>query len=384
MNYLKRTWAEIDLDALVHNFSEIRKHTTGCLAAVVKADAYGHGASVVAPALDTAGADMFAVSNIEEALELRRCEIKKPILILGYTPASYAKTLIENGIIQTVYSLPYAKELSKNICGGTLECHIKLDTGMSRLGFDCRDDSLLGIEDIKTVAKLDGIKISGAFTHFATADGDGDDGFTDEQYRRFCTATEKLSKSGITLGLTHCCNSAGLMLHTDKHCNMSRPGIILYGLTPSSGLTPTLPLKSAMSFKSTVSFVKSIKAGDCVSYGRHFKAEKDMAVATVAAGYADGYPRLLSNKAYVLIHGKKAKILGNVCMDQMVVDVTDIPDVAAGDEVILFGKELPVEEVAALCGTINYELVCGVSRRVPRVYLQGGKEVKVADYILGL
>ncbi len=384
MDYLKRTWAEIDIDALLHNFREIKKHTNGSLAAVVKADAYGHGAAVVAPILQDAGADMFAVSNIDEALELRRNGIVRPILILGYTPASYAKVLVENDIWQTVYSLAYAKELSECVENGTIQCHAKLDTGMSRLGFDCRDEKLYGIDDVIVSSKLAGIKISGAFTHFSAADGDGDcDGsFTESQYNRFASACKILLDAGIELEHTHCCNSAGLLLHTDKLLNLSRPGIILYGLTPSTDVLPCIPLVPVMSFKSTVSFVKNIREGDCVSYGRRFTAQRDMKVATVAAGYADGYPRILSGRAYVLINGKKAPILGNVCMDQMVVDVTGIEGVTQGDEVILFGGELPVETVAKLCDTINYELVCGVSRRVPRVYLKDKKEIKVVDYIL--
>lgn len=382
MNYLKRTWAEIDISALLHNFSVIKENAGCALSAVVKADAYGHGASVVAPILDNAGADSFAVSNIEEAIELRKNGIKKPILVLGYTPASYTKTLIKNKITQTVYSLDYAKELSENTKKKTLQCHIKIDTGMSRLGFDCRDDSLAGLDDIKASISLPNLTFSGIFTHFATADGDGDDGFTNAQYNRFCAVCDKLKKDGIEFKYTHCCNSAGILLHTDKHSNLSRPGIILYGLTPSASLAPNIPLLPVMSFKSTVSFVKTIKAGDSVSYGRNFKAGRDMTVATVAAGYADGYPRLLSSKGYVLIKGKKCAVLGNVCMDQMVVDVTDVSDVSPGDEVTLFGKDLPVEDCAALCGTINYELICGVSRRVPRVYIKDGKEIKVVDYIL--
>ncbi len=384
MDYLKRTWAEIDIDALLHNFKSIKNHTKGSLAAVVKADAYGHGAAVVAPILQDAGAQMFAVSNIDEALELRKSGIKKPILILGYTPASYADVLTENDIWQTVYSLDYATELSNSAKKGAVICHAKLDTGMSRLGFDCRTEALSGTNDIIKAAKLENISVTGAFTHFSSADGDGDsDGsFTNAQYERFTAAVKILTDNGINLEYTHCCNSAGLLMHTDKHQNLSRPGIILYGLTPSADILPNISLLPVMSFKSTVSFVKTIKEGDCVSYGRRFVAKCDTVVATVAAGYADGYPRLLSGKGYVIINGKKAPILGNVCMDQMVVDVTEIDGVKQGDEVTLFGDKLPVEEVAKLCGTINYELICGVSRRVPRVYLSKGKEIKVVDYIL--
>ena len=385
MEYLKRTWAEIDVDALLHNFKQI-KSTCGEVAAVVKADAYGHGASVVAPILQKAGADMFAVSNVDEALELRNCGIKKPILILGFTPIKYAKLLAKNDIIQTIYSFEYAGQLSAEAQSAniTLTCHLKIDTGMSRLGFNCRDNNLSGVTEMLKTALLPSLNICGVFTHFATADSEkiSDKLFTDGQYSRFKSACDKLEEAGVSIDVKHCCNSAGLMLNTDKHLSLCRPGIILYGLTPAADLTLPLSLIPVMTFKSTISFIKEISTEVSVSYGRNFTAKSNMRVATVSAGYADGYPRILSNRGYVLINGRKATILGNVCMDQMIVDITDIPSAAEGDEVILFGCGLPVEDIAALCNTINYELVCGVSRRVPRVYIEGGKEIKVVDYIL--
>ncbi len=386
MGYLRRTWAEIDIDALLSNFSEIKKNTSSKIAAVVKADSYGHGASVIAPILENAGADMFAVSNIEEALELRRSGVVRPIIILGYTPAEYARTLADGGIIQTVYSLDYARALSDEATqlGVTVECHLKLDTGMSRLGFDCRDSALSGIADMVSTAALPALNITGAFTHYAAADRDGDEdgAFTAAQYERFCEALENLKNKGLSLSDIHSCNSAGFMLDGDKHGTLTRPGIILYGLMPDRGMDNTLSLRSVMNFYSTVSFVKTIKKGDSVSYGRHFTADRDMTVATVAAGYADGYPRALSSKAYMLINGKKAPILGNVCMDQTVVDVSGIEGVEIGTRVTLFGDGLSADELASVCGTIGYELICGVSRRVPRVYKKGGNEIKVVDYVL--
>ncbi len=386
MDYLKRTWAEIDIEALLHNFSAIKAHTDSQIAAVVKADAYGHGASVIAPLLEDAGTSMLAVSNIEEAHEIRRSGVHLPILILGYTPADYAQLLADAGFIQTVYSLEYANELSEKAMslGVEIECHLKLDTGMSRIGFDCRDDSISGLGDMITAANLPGLYFTGAFTHFATADRDGDThgDFVNAQYERFSTACSLLSKAEIKLTHIHSCNSAGLMLDRDKHGTLVRPGVILYGLMPDSGMENTLKLEAVMDFYSTVSFVKSIKKGDSVSYGRRFIAEHDMRVATVAVGYADGYPRALSNKGYMLINGKKAPLLGNVCMDQVVVDISDIDGVEIGTRALLFGKELPAEEVAAICGTIGYELICGVSRRVPRVYKKNSDTVKVVDYIL--
>ncbi|MBQ8551109.1 MAG: alanine racemase [Clostridia bacterium] len=386
MDYLKRTWAEIDNDALLYNLKSIRERTGGRIAAVVKANAYGHGAAYIAPLLEKAGVSMFAVSNIDEALELRQNGIKSAIMILGYTPAEYVEQLAENNVIQTVFSLSYAEELSEKACecGVLLTCHIKIDTGMSRLGFDCRSDELCGMGEMLAASSLSGLKITGAFTHFAAADRDGDeDGeFTAAQYARFSSAVEKLIENGVTLSEIHCCNSAGLMLEQDKFGTLTRPGIILYGLMPDTGMEKTLPLRPVMNFYSTVSFVKTIRKGDSVSYGRRFTADRDMTVATIPVGYADGYPRALSGKGYMLVNGKKAPVLGNVCMDQTIIDVSDIDDVEVGTRVMLFGEGLPAEEVASLCGTIGYELICGVSRRVPRVYIQNGKETHVADYIL--
>lgn len=381
MDCLKRTWAEIDIDALIHNFNLIKAHTNSKIAAVIKANAYGHGAVCVAKALCTAGAEMFAVSNLSEAVELRNNDITVPILILGYTPASAAKMLSEHKLIQTVYSYEYAKELSKESknCGTIIECHLKLDTGMTRIGFDCRDDEINGFDEILQTYALSGLNVTGAFTHFATADEDND--FTDKQYERFVSVTDRLKNNNVHLPCLHCCNSAGILAHSDKHMSLVRPGIILYGLKPNSDMDAQLDFKPVMSFKSTVSLVKNIKKGDAVSYGRRFIADRDMTVATVSVGYADGYPRLLSNKGYMMINGKKAPILGSVCMDQTVVDVTG-NCVKIGDEVTLFGKEILADEIAALCDTINYELVCGVSHRVPRVYFENGNEIKTVDYIL--
>lgn len=380
MNFLHRTWAEIDTDALLHNFNIIKSEADGAkLMAVVKADAYGHSARYIAPLLEENGASAFAVSNIEEAITLRGCGITKPILILGYTPVSMASQLYTNDITQCVFSPEYAKMLSDEAVelGIRIKIHIKLDTGMSRIGFDCRDNSLTGIGEAIAAARLKGFIFDGIFTHFAVSDRNEqeEDGFTDEQYSRFISGIEKFKKAGLKPNYCHCCNSAALCLDGDKHLDMCRPGIILYGLTPSSNLKLKEDFIPVMTVKSVVSMVKEIKAGDTVNYGRTFKADKKMKIATVTAGYADGYPRLLSNKGYVIINGKRARIIGRICMDQMSVDVTDIDGVKQGDEVILFGKELPVEELADLCGTINYEIICGISPRVPRIIIKNGSNL---------
>ncbi len=370
-NFLRRTWAEIDEKALLHNFEIIKQTANSKICAVVKANAYGHGVEIVAPALQKAGTDFFAVSNIEEAVELREIGITKPILILGYTPCEYVCELEKHDISQCVYSLEYAKELSNEVASynSKIKVHLKLDTGMSRIGFDCRSDSLDGIDDAIKAANFDGFEIEGIFTHFAVSDrnADQEDGFTSEQYNRFCKAIDVLKSHNIDPEYKHCCNSAALCQDNDKHLNMCRAGIILYGLTPSADLHLQQDFIPVMSFKSVVSQVKVIKQGDTVSYGRTFKANKDITVATVSAGYADGYSRLLSNKAEVIINGRRAKIIGRVCMDQFCIDVTNIPDVKRGDEVLLFGGDLSVEELAETIGTINYELVCAVSSRVKRI-----------------
>ncbi|MBR0467025.1 MAG: alanine racemase [Clostridia bacterium] len=369
MNYLRRVWAEIDIDALKHNLEVVKSHCKdNKIMAVVKADAYGHGVKNVVPALREAGVYGFAVSNLCEAIELRELSVKEPILILGYTPPENAKELIENDIIQCVYSYDYGLSLAKSCAGfdKRLKCYLKVDTGMGRLGFNFRENGDGYLELISTL-NIKNLDFIGIFTHFADADKEEncDDGFTDIQYKRFVTLIEKLKAEGVNL-IPSCCNSAAIMDHTNlTKDTVCRPGIILYGLEPDSKLS--MPeLTPVMTLKSVVTFVKDINTGETLSYGRTFKAEKKMTVATVAVGYADGYPRALSNKAYVLINGKKAKVLGRVCMDQMLIDVTGI-DTNPGDEVILFGKDLSPNILADMANTISYEIICGVGKRVPRI-----------------
>lgn len=378
MGFLHRTWAEIDLDALIHNLNIIKTVASPArLMAVVKADAYGHSARYIAPLLEENGVSAFAVSNIEEAITLRGCGISRPILILGYTPVEMAQQLYINDITQTVFSPEYAAGLSECAvkCGITVNINIKLDTGMSRIGFDCRSDELFGVEDAIAAAKLPGLHFDGIFTHFAVSDRTPaeEDGFTDAQFSRFSAARARFCSAGLVPRVTHCCNSAAICLDYEKHFDVCRPGIILYGLTPSAGLELKEDFRPVMTLKSVVSMVKTVRAGDTVSYGRTFRAPHDMRIATVSAGYADGYPRLLSGKGEVLINGMRAPIVGRICMDQLSVDVSSVPGVAQGDEVILFGGGLPIEELAELCGTINYEIVCGITQRVPRVAVRSGK-----------
>lgn len=372
MDFLKRTWAEIDLNALRHNFKIIKEKADGSkIFAVVKADAYGHNADIIAPVLDKEGAEGFAVSNIEEAAQLRNLGIKKPVIILGYTPVDHTDMLSKLDISQCVYSYDYALALSKEAVklNEKIKIQLKLDTGMSRLGFDCRDEKLSGLEDSFRSATLKNLECEGIFTHFAVSDRtpETEDGFTVSQYNRFKSAVDILKSKGITPKYCHCCNSAALILDCDKLLNACRPGIILYGLSPNPELKDIGDFIPVMTLKSTVSMVKEINPGDTVNYGRTFKADKKMRLATVCIGYADGYPRALSNKGNVLIHGKRAKIIGRICMDQMSVDISNIDDVKIGDEVTLFGKELSVNEIADICDTINYEIICGISKRVTRI-----------------
>lgn len=372
MDFLHRTWAEIDLNALRHNFQQFKKISGNCrLMPVVKANAYGHCAEIIAPVLQEEGADAFAVSNLDEAVALRECGITTPILILGYTPPEAVVQLCEYDIIQSIFSYEYAKELSQFAVnsGVKIKIHIKLDTGMGRIGFDCRNYTFSGINEAIAAAKMQGFSFDGIFTHFACADRteDTEDGFTDEQFARFDKAISLFVENGLSPREVHCCNSAAFCFDSEKHQDICRLGIILYGLTPDEGLNLPCNLVPVMTLKSTVSMVKEISAGDTINYGRTFKADKTMRVATISAGYADGYPRLLSNCGEVIMAGKRAPVIGRICMDQFSVDVSDIPSVNIGDEVILFGKELPVEELANLCSTINYEIVCGISARVPRI-----------------
>ncbi len=373
MSFLRRTWAEIDTSAIKHNFNQIQNDAAGQkILAVVKADAYGHGAKEIASILQECGVYGFAVSNLDEALILRESGITRPILILGYTPENEAATLAENGITQAVFSLEYAENLSREAEKADCEVcvHIKIDTGMSRLGFDCRNDELIGLVDIKKILELSALKFDGIFTHFAVADvlNYDSDMFTAAQYSRFKKATEQIKKI-CDIPLIHCCNSAASIKGEITDTNAIRPGIVLYGLSPSDEMAEAAKkLIPAMTLKTVVSMVKTIRKGDTVSYGRSFTAERDMKIATVTAGYADGYPRRLSGKGEVMVNGKRAPIIGRICMDQLMIDASGLDSIKSGDEVILFGKDLSVDEVARKAGTVNYEIVCGITGRVPRIY----------------
>lgn len=384
MDYLRRSWAEISLDAIAHNFNQIKSRVDGRakICCVIKADGYGHGAVELAGVYKRLGADYFAVSNIDEGIELRNAGFDTPILILGYTPVCAAEELARYDIEQAVFGLEYAKELNDECEKNNVTCkiHIKLDTGMSRIGFMCQDfpRDNNSIEEIKEAAGLKNLEITGMFTHFCVSD-EAEQGkeFTEKQYSNFAYVRKKLSELGIEPNVCHCSNSGAIEDYPDTYCNMVRAGIILYGLAPSQKLSDRLDLIPAMTLKTAVAYVKPLKAGADISYGRTFTASKDMKIATVPIGYADGFIRQNAKDGYMLVNGKKAKIVGRICMDQTMLDVTDIDDVKIGDEVIVFGTgksgEPTADSIAKNTDTINYETVCLVAKRVPRVYIENGK-----------
>jgi alanine racemase len=355
--------------------------------AVVKADAYGHGAPFVAKEFDALGADYFGVSNIEEALQLRRCGISKPILILGYTPPEYADVLIEKKISQTVFSLDYAKELSAAAVksGGKITAHIKIDTGMSRIGFlfhnEC--ESKESLDEITKAAALQGLDLEGAFTHFAVAD-EPDNEFTHTQFNRFIDALSALESRNVKFRLRHCCNSAGLLNFPEMQLDMVRPGIILYGLTPCAGMPMPIELKPVMSLKTAISQVKELDKDTAISYGMTYRTQNKSVIATLPIGYADGYARSLSNSAEVLIKGKRASVVGRVCMDQSMADITAIDGATVSDIATIIGsdggEQVTMEEIASKMGTINYETACLIGKRVPRVFLKNGGLVGQQNY----
>ncbi len=383
-----RTWAEIDLDNIEYNYSLVRRQIGESvkLCCVVKANGYGHGAVKLAELFERLGADMLAVSNIEEALQLRQSGISLPLLILGYTPAECAKILYDNDITQCVYSLEYGRKLAKNAKkhGVRIKIHLKLDTGMGRIGFLCREGGKNELDGALEVCRLDALIPEGIFTHFALAD-EKENGkeYTDEQFAFFINAIKYLEDNGIKFAIRHCANSAATFSYPEYHLDMVRAGLVLYGLTPSQNAQDVEALRPAMKLLSVISHIKELKAGETVSYGRTFTAPSDMRVATVPAGYADGLPRATAGSGYKLsVGGKEAQILGRVCMDQLMLDVSNI-NCNVGDIVTIFGDKAPfsADILARANDTINYEIVCGIGERVPRAYVRGRKIVDWSDSI---
>ncbi len=382
---IRPVWAEIDLNSIENNIREIKKNVQDKeIIAVIKADAYGHGAIDIAPVLLKNGADKLAVAVITEALQLRNNNIKAPILILGYTPVSFIKDIVEKNIQQTVYSYEYAKELANASAklNATVNIHLALDTGMGRIGFLLNEDS---IRDIEKINKLENINIAGVFTHFSSADEE-DKEYTKYQIEEFNRFTKELECRGINLGCKHASNSAGIIDLEEAHLDAVRPGIILYGYYPSNEvMKEKIKIKPSLTLKSQIVHVKELPEGKYISYGRKFKTERKSIIATLPIGYADGYSRSLYNKAKVIINGKLVPVIGRICMDQCMVDVTDAGEVNVGDEVILLGEFDDIifnaDTIAELMDTINYEVLCTIGRRVPRVYKNNGKIIKTRNYL---
>lgn len=370
----KRTWVEISEENIRHNYHAIRASLPeNCrFSGVVKADAYGHGALRVSRLLQECGADYLAVSCLDEALELRDGGITMPVLILGHTPAEYVPKLIEKNITQTVTCLAKAEEYSAAVPdgGGRLKIHIKLDTGMSRLGFLCAGEYFReGIENIARSCSLPGLEQEGIYTHFAVSDeADAESrSYTKGQFELFLKVIEAVrDRAGIEFEIRHCANSGAVVNHPETALDMVRPGLLLYGYGDRSG---RLGLKPCMRFVTTVSTIKFYAAGTSVSYGRHYTTDKRTRMGVLALGYADGLPRAASGKCAFACKGGFTQQVGSICMDMCMADLTELPEVDVGSEVELFGEHCDIHALARAAGTICYELLCSVSKRVPRVYL---------------
>ena len=380
MKKFERVKAVVSLDAIAHNFAEMKKNIAKGtkIVAVIKAAGYGHGAEAIARLIEDYDYIWgFAVATPEEALQLRTFGVKKPILILGIVFEEYFTEMIAKEIRLTVCTYEMAQKLSEEAQrqGRDVHIHIGLDTGMSRIGFADRQES---VEEIKKIYQLPNLKIEGMFTHFARAD-ETDRSPAIDQLNRYLNFAKLLEDAGIQIPMKHCSNSAGIIRVPEANLNAVRAGITIYGIYPSNEVERDIvKLIPAMELKSHISYIKTVEPGAAFSYGGTFTAKKEMKVATIPVGYADGYPRSLSNKGWVLIHGKKAPILGRVCMDQFMVDITKIPDAKAGDEVTLIGKDgkefISIEKFGDLSGRFSYEFACDISKRVPRVYIKDGKE----------
>ena len=378
-----QTCLNIDLDALTENFDTVQKKVGVKVMAIVKADAYGLGAVAVARALEDRCA-FFGVSSIAEALELRHAGIRTPILILGRVPVSAYPLVVEHDIRTTLFIYEDALALSQEASrqNKTAIFHFAVDTGMSRIGFQATEESA---DLCLQICQLPHLQAEGLFSHFAGADC-ADLTSAKEQAALFARFDGMLRQRGIVIPLRHLNNSAGIM-NFDTCYEMVRSGIVTYGMYPSDEVDPqNLPLKPVVQWVSRVAYVKTLPAGRQISYGGTFTTTRETVVATLPVGYADGFRRRLSGQGHVLIHGKKAPVLGRVCMDQTIVDVTDIPDVKLDDKVILIGssadERITADQMAQATGTINYEIICGLSRRIPRAYYRGGKKVSEVHYLL--
>lgn len=382
---LRPAWAEIDLDAIAYNTRNIKKLIGDKdLIAVVKANCYGHGVIDIIPTLLENGVSRFAVAMISEALEIRDNKITAPVMILGFTPLYLGEELINNNIEQTVYDLDYAKELSKIALtlNKKAKIHIAIDTGMGRIGFLPNEKS---IDNITEICSLEGIEVIGIFTHFSTSD-EKDKEYSHEQFTKMLSVMDTLKKRGIDIPLKHVANSGAIIDLPDTYLDAVRAGIILYGYYPSDEIDKNnLALKPALTLKATITNVKTLEKDMYVSYGRTFKTSNETIVATIPVGYADGYLRKLAENGKVIIKGEFAPIIGRICMDQFMIDVTNIPDVKIGDEAILLGEKnglkYNADDMAKKLDTINYEVTCMLKSRLPRVYIKDTHIINVKNHI---
>lgn len=387
MKKYSRVYARIDLDAILYNLEQMKKNLPQQtqIMAVIKTDGYGHGAVCVAQTIEPVTyIQGFAVATAEEALILRRHGIKKPILLLGAVFEEQIEELIEAEVRMNIFQVSLAEKIQKAAAriGKKAYLHVKLDTAMSRLGI--RPEKEESVSIVKTIANFPNIELEGIFTHFSKSD-EKDKSNSHIQMQKFKAFTARMKKEGITFSIQHCANSAGIIDLNQYSFDMVRAGIALYGLYPSEEVDKTkVDLKPAMSLHSRIVYIKEVEPGVSVSYGGTFTTTRPTRIATVPVGYGDGYPRLLSNQGMVLVHGKQAPILGRICMDQFMIDVTDIEEAEEGDAVVLFGEDdgafLPVERLSRLCGRFNYEFLCDLGRRIPRVYVQNGEIVGTKDW----
>ncbi len=391
MEYLKRTWADISLDNLQHNYKQLRSRLpSGCrFLGVVKADAYGHGAVPVSRYLTELGAEYLAVSNLEEAVQLRQGGIRAPILILGYTPDRYAEQLSRLGLRQEIHSLEYAKALNARLAGTNrrIRVHVKLDTGMSRLGFfayNCEQT----VDEIKALSALEHLVIEGIFTHFPVADSiDGaDENFTRTQFDRFQAMLSTLKAVGVDPEIRHCCNSGASIQYPEFAMDMIRPGLATYGVLPCPDLRGMIDLKPVMQLRSTIFQIRDFDPLITVSYGRTYTTLDPTKIAVVGIGYADGLMRSFSGNISFLLHGKRVPQIGRICMDMCMVDISRVPDAKVGDVVTVFGTDgsdsIGVDDMTARLRTVPYEMLCSINKRIPRIYLDGENETEILQYIV--
>lgn len=383
----RRTWAEIDISAASLNFKAIKSRLkpTAKLCCVVKANAYGHGAAVLARLYEKEGADFLAVSNIEEAMQIRNVKVNLPILILGHTDPECAKMLAENNISQCVFSEEYAKSLSEHALKANtqVKIHIKIDTGMGRIGFQCRGNNN-ELESALRTCMLPSLITEGIFTHFASADeGEYGKAFTESQFKSFLHAVDFLESRGVRFEIRHCANSAAIFDYPEMHLDMVRAGIVLFGAQPSKAVTGGIRLYPVLKLKTIVDHIKTIHTGDTVSYGRKYISDGDRVIATVPIGYADGLWRSNGENGTVMsVCGHYAPIVGRVCMDQCMLDITGIDGVKTGTPVTVYGEgECSVDRIAENNSTINYEIFCALGERVPRVYIENGGIVYIQDNV---